>query len=473
MANKQLNGGKPFGKGMVGADLNDPELIDFLAAYRRKVAGNYRPLSLDDFSSLPVNGLLVSSKIDGELWFLVSSQKMVFLTNTRGSVISGDIPILAQAKLLPENTIIAGELYAQVEGRRSRVGDMAALLAGAEKAEVNKLSFGAFDLLRNAGVAIEGAYPQRYEVLNALITASDQLSVLQSEEMDRAKVLAKFEAEVVTGKIEGLVVRLPTGLIYKLKPSVTIDAAVIGFTTKSDQPELARSILLGLMYPDGRIQIFGACGNLGSDEDRKALCAQLNKLKVVAPIRYASDSGSLYSFVKPEIVVEVKVSDLQLERSDGSNSSAMVLSYEDQTWRAGSLSSCPRPIHPVLVKIREDKKVNDVDVRIAQIDGYMPKVQDLVSEVELSKSEILRREVWTKEAKGVLAVRKLIVWKTNKEKSNSLYPAYVVHWTDYSPGRGSPLDREVKLAPDEKIAMKIADAMIEENIKKGWENIKG
>ena len=472
MANKLLNGGKPFGKGLVGGDLHDSELIDFLAAYRRKVAGNYRPLLLDEFGSLPANGLLVSSKIDGELWFLVSIQKTVFLCNTRGSVVYGDIPILNQAKSLPENTIIAGELYAQVKGRRPRVGDLAALLAGAEKAEVNKLSFGAFDLLRNAGVAIEGTYPQRYEVLNALITATDLLSVLQSEEMDRTKVLTKFEAEVVTGLLEGLVVRLPTGLIYKLKPSITIDAAVIGFTTKSDQPELARSILLGLMHPDGRIQIFGACGNLGSDEDRKALCTQLNKLKVVAPIRYASDSGSLYSFVKPEVVVEVKVSDLQLERSDGSNSSAMVLSYQDQTWRSGNLSPCPRPIHPVLVKIREDKKVNDLDVRIAQIDGYMPKVQDLVSIGELPKSEVLRREVWTKEAKGIVAVRKLMVWKTNKEKANSLYPAYAVHWTDYSPGRANPLDREVKLAPDEKTVMKIADAMVEENIKKGWEKVK-
>jgi len=40
--------------------------------------------------------------------------------------------------------------------------------------------------------------------------------------------------------------------------------------------------------------------------------------------------------------------------------------------------------------------------------------------------------------------------------------------TDYSPGRASPLDRDVKLAPDEKTAVKIANSMVEENIKKGW-----
>ena len=469
MANKLIQGGKPFGKGFVNADLNEPELLDFLAAYRRKVAGNYRPLLLDEFGSLPANGLLVSSKIDGELWFLVSIQKTVFLCNTRGSVVYGDIPLLNQAKSLPENTIIAGELYAQVDGRRPRVGDLAALLAGTEKADVNKLTFGAFDLLKHSGTKVEGAYPHRYTQLQGLINASEQLSVVESHEMDRAQVLAQFESEVLTGQKEGLVVRLPTGLIYKLKPSVTIDAAIIAYTTRADQPKFARSILLGLMHPDGNIQIFGGCGNLGTDTDRKLLCAKLNTLKINAPIRYASDSGSLYSFVKPELVVEVKVSDLQLERSDGSHSSAMILSYQDESWQTRNLSPCPRPIHPVLVKIREDKKVNDIDVRIAQIEDYMPKSKDAALVDELPQSKVLRREVWTKEAKGAVAVRKLLVWKTNKEKSNSLYPPFVVHWTDYSPGRGSPLDREVKLAPDEKAAMKIADSMVEENIKKGWE----
>ena len=41
-----------------------------------------------------------------------------------------------------------------------------------------------------------------------------------------------------------------------------------------------------------------------------------------------------------------------------------------------------------------------------------------------------------------------------------------MHWSDSSPGRGSPLDREVKLALDETTPMKIANAMVEENIKK-------
>jgi hypothetical protein len=46
-----------------------------------------------------------------------------------------------------------------------------------------------------------------------------------------------------------------------------------------------------------------------------------------------------------------------------------------------------------------------------------------------------------------------------------------VHWTDVSATRKSPLDREVRLAPNEKEALKIAEAMIADNIKKGWSEI--
>jgi len=125
-----------------------------------------------------------------------------------------------------------------------------------------------------------------------------------------------------------------------------------------------------------------------------------------------------------------------------------------------------------LMRVREDKAVNSHDLRISQIDSYVsvPRVTRLGASLS-AKSEVLRREVWVKEAKGVKAVRKLLVWKTNKELLNPSMPAFVIHWTDYSPGRASPLDREVKLAPTQEIATIIADQLVEENIKKGWVKI--
>ena len=113
--------------------------------------------------------------------------------------------------------------------------------------------------------------------------------------------------------------------------------------------------------------------------------------------------------------------------------------------------------------------IDITDIRFSQVADYLlSNVVDTNLDDTLPTSEVLRREVWTKETKGQIAVRKLLIWKTNKETADAAFPAYVVHWTDYSSGRASPLNREVRLAPNQPEATKIADAMIEENIKKGW-----
>ena len=89
----------------------------------------------------------------------------------------------------------------------------------------------------------------------------------------------------------------------------------------------------------------------------------------------------------------------------------------------------------------------------------------------LPSSKIVRREVWSKLTKGKKGVQKLIVLKTNKEKKEKSFPAFAVHWTDYSLSRKDPLKKEVWLSPDKNNAMKIAEKMIEEKIKKGWEKV--
>ena len=84
-------------------------------------------------------------------------------------------------------------------------------------------------------------------------------------------------------------------------------------------------------------------------------------------------------------------------------------------------------------------------------------------------SEVIRRQVWTKTAKDKTDVRKLVVWKTNKDTDDPSYPAYVVHWTDYSAGRKAPLTREVRPVITEDAAQAAAEDLIADNIKKGWE----
>ena len=62
---------------------------------------------------------------------------------------------------------------------------------------------------------------------------------------------------------------------------------------------------------------------------------------------------------------------------------------------------------------------------------------------------------------------KHLVWKTHKSDADPSYPAYEVHWTDYSAGRGAPLEREVRTSPSSELAEAVAAKLIEENVKKG------
>jgi len=468
MSQELISGGIAFGSGKAHASLQCPELIDHLSAYKKRVAGNYRAILPEDIRTLPGDGFLVSTKIDGELWFLISYSGNIFFSNPGGKVIFGDLPILKAASHLPDGTIIAGELHVKVDNGRCRVGDLSALISKGAKADLSKLCFAAFDLVKTQESDTQLAYADRLTTLQKLLNSENNLFAVDSQEIDRQQLVDRFSSEVMSGQSEGLIARLPTGLIFKLKPAITIDAVVIAYSSNG---EMARSLLLGLMLPDGVMQIFGGCGNLGTDENRKDLLNKLMPLHANSPIRYPSDMGSLFTFVRPQIVVEIKVTDLQADRSDGSPSKSMKVEFKENAWKGLGMASCPRPIHPVLIGIREDKIINVTDIRFQQIADYV-SLPDLKSVDEiLPTSTIIRREVWSKDSKGLVAIRKLLIWKTNKQAHDDGYPNFVVHWTDYSPGRASPLDKEVKLAQDEASANALAEAMVSENIKKGWEKL--
>jgi len=82
----------------------------------------------------------------------------------------------------------------------------------------------------------------------------------------------------------------------------------------------------------------------------------------------------------------------------------------------------------------------------------------------------MEREVYTKQMKGNLMVRKLLMWKTNKDEKPE-FPAYVVYLTDFSPNRADPLQREIRIAETESAARKQYERMAAENFIGGWEKV--
>jgi hypothetical protein len=480
-----LDNASPLGKGFwhAAGSVPDTGLMTAIQSYRRRVASAYRSIKPAEMTSGVFGAPFhVSPKVDGELWFLVIDAGGVVLVSSNGKAISGDVPLLVEArsavKGVAGRAVLAGELFAASTGKgRPRVGDVAAALAGGAKAPVERLGFVAFDLIEGIvdGQALNASYAERLDAISALFSAGKRVRAVRTDLVTGPGDLPALFAELVEGgKAEGLVVRSSQGAIYKIKPEFTIDAVIIGFTRRSEDPASVRSLLLGLTREDGRTQIAGYCGNLGSDADRRKLMDVLLPLVCDSGFRCPSSSGDLYTFVRPNFVAEVNVTDLQPESSDGRQMRSMVLEHNtDFGWRPLAQMPTASWLHPVLVRLREDKVPGLIDTRFSQILERCAVVEstEATHEHKLPHSQIVTRRVWTKKTKDKLAVRKLLVWKTNKSEIDPGYPAYVVHWTDYSAGRGTPLEREVRTAPSAVLAEAIAAKMIEDNVKKGWEEV--
>lgn len=476
---------RPLGDGgrqAPNGSVTDAELQARLRGYKRTVASRYRALFEADFERLPAGPLLVSPKIDGELWFLVFDAGEVFLASPKGRVIAGDVPVLEEARAASERvqprTIVVGELFAARKSGRPRVGDLAAALGGERKAEVKRVAFAPFDLLEGG---VEGdaerpvSYAQRLDVLRRLFPDGKRVRPVRTEEAaNGAAVAALFEGWVAGGKGEGLVIRTPDdAFVYKAKPTIDIDAVVVGYTESSEGPNKVGSFLLALMREDGQLQLIGSCGNMPTQQ-RLEFMRRVREMHVDSGYRHANSKGALYRFVRPEIIVEVRLTDVQSETSAGDPIRRMVLDYVDGAYRPLRQLPGVSILHPVFMRERDDKSVNPTDLRVAQVLDrcLVDSLDEHAEPLELPPSEILRREVYTKTVKGAVAVRKLVLWKTNKREVDPSFPAYVVHFTDYSAGRKDPLKREVRLAPTEELATSIAEGMLAKNVKKGWVRVE-
>src|SRR5205807_8355870 len=176
--------------------------------------------------------------------------------------------------------------------------------------------------------------------------------------------------------------------------------------------------------------------------DLKDLAAESNYAEV--------NEGVAYQMVKPEWVVEISCLDLINQTTRGSSIDRMVLGYDMPKNMYQSIRRLPlaSPISPVFVRKREEKSIRHADLRLHQVHEVVevPMMDRDARQLALPKSEMLKREVFTKTLKGNLMVRKLLLWKTNKEADGGNYPAYVAYYTDFSPNRAAALERDIRVS---------------------------
>jgi hypothetical protein len=461
------------------ASLTDPLWLPRVQDYRRQTSARMVPLDASEVRKrLPTTEHHVSRKVDGEFNVLICDRGDVLLLNPGGTVRVG-LPLLTEAAGLLKQAGIqraafCGELsYVRSDGKRARVHDVSRAARQPEsQADLDALHFAAFDLLDWNGNSAPARFDATWKQLQELFGGGKRCGVVESVTAnDGAGVEKQFRSWAEEGA-EGAVVRSDAAGLFKIKPRHTIDAAVIGFTEGTDDRQgMLHDLLLALMRPEGSLHVLGRVGGGFSVEER---CGFLSDLKdMIAESDYVEVNDHVaYQMVRPEWVVEISVIDLFTQTTRGAPINRMVLDWDRAGSRFRPLRRLPLVglISPQFVRRREDKQVCPADLRLQQVADLVevPQLDRDARQMQLPPSQVLRREVYTKTLKGQLMVRKLVLWQTNKERESEDYPAFVIHFTDFSPNRKTPLERDVRASNSREQIGQLWEDLAEENVKKGW-----
>ncbi len=433
--------------------------------YKNRVASRLLGVSVDDVATRVPDGVdyFASVKLDGHFAGCISKAGQIQFFNRSGKELK--LPKLAEAvkKVLGDKDIaLAGELYVpHAERERS----FAVSEAVADEA-AHDLHFAAFDVM-GASDPLDVTLKQ----LEALLPATGKLHLIAQQTINsRAAVLNLYAQHVQQKGAEGIVLRASDRSGFKLKTRHHLDLVVIGYSEGSgEQAGLLRNILLAAMHPDGTLQVVGKAGGGFSDAQRREWLVQLSAMRTPSEFVEVAERQTAFEMVRPEWVVECSCIDM-LTEDGGRPVSKMRLNHSAQSGDAGGYTTagahpCVNMISPVFLRLRDDKTVNPTDLRFSQISDVVELAS--LDAATGEKSTPLKREVYTKETKGEVAVRKFVAWKTNKE-STGKYPAYVLFYTDFSASRAEPLKQDITVAASEEAVTALFDQAVAENIKKGW-----
>lgn len=466
-----------YAVGGAGA-LVDPLLVNVAQDYRRLTAQRMIPLEAEDIlKRFPPAEYHVSLKVDGEFDILVYDEGEALTVNPGGTVRVG-LPLHKEAaKLLAKagvkKAILAGELYFQKD-KRARVHDVSRVARQpASQAELDCLAFAAFDIIQLEGVSYSALpFADTFTKLTELLKGGKNVGVVETVMLkDSGGIDAQFRKHVEAGA-EGTVVRSDTVGIFKLKPRHTLDAVVIGFTEGTDDRKgMIHDLLVALMRADGCLHVIGHVGGGFTNDDRRAFLSDL-KDDIVKSDYVEVNEQVAYHMVRPESVIEISTLDLVAQTTRNQPINKMVLNWNSAENKYEIVRRLPlvAMISPQFVRRRDDKMLNVSDIRIQQVtDRVEVALADRdARQLNLPASTLLRREVMTKVLKGATMVRKLVMWQTNKESDAEHYPAFVIHYTDFSPNRKTPLEREIRVSSSRQQIDDLWNELAAEAFTKGW-----
>lgn len=458
--------------------ISDPQLRSKAQEYKRRLSGAMRSLAGQDIERIPASkSYLVSRKYDGEFALIAFDGENAISLHPSGTVRSG-LPCLDEtAKLLKKAKVkscLLGAEYHLIDAEdhsRALEQILRVLRSPENKKALERIGLAVFDIFELDGKTVTKP-SDVYAKLDTWFGKGKHVRPAEHKTVKKKDAIVQLYVDWVIGEsAEGVVVRTETGDWFKIKPKHNIDVAVIGFSEGTEHRKgLLHDLLVAVVRPDGTYHELTRVGGGFSEADRKEIFKELKGSIVPSEYVAVNNDYVAYEMIKPGPVIEISCIDLIPQRVKGGPVNRMVLEWNGKRYSALSRLPLVSVISPQFVRSRDDKEASPEDTSIKQITDLVP-VQDAERSADTSQqkpSKLLERIVYTKMMKGNLMVRKLLMWKTNKEDTQE-FPAFVVYLTDFSPNRKIPLERDIMIASTQKAAEKMLKEMSEKYFIGGWE----
>ena len=445
------------------------DLQTSIKSYKNNVASKYDFLDASKLKQIGDQKYFCSKKIDGQTFFLSVQEDTIQILNSSFQDYSSNLQhIINEVKNLKikEKIIFVGELFDSSK-ERERNGDV--IVGLSSKDQSSNLALALFDIAKQENTS--HSFSGKYEKIKKLFgdDYTKPIFALSQQELELSEI-QKFFDDCLQNDSEGIILRNDAN-ITKVKKQESIDAVILGYTLEVDQKTL-RSVSFGSFKNNNEIIFIGSSGNFDSSINQSDLLSQLQKLNIECDYIQIASNGTAYQFVKPEIVISVDFYDTQIEKSDQQPIKKPIFSISNDSLRCIGKNQSMSFLASTISAVRSDKEANKDQCGLSQLtritgldEDYFGLSLDLEN---LAKSEITKIQTFVKESKKGKAIRKFMLWKTNKEQTG-VFPPYVFYYLDYSEGRKDPIKRDLNPFDDEKKALDFFNLAIEENVKKGWE----
>lgn len=421
----------------------------------------------------------ISRKIDGEFTCVIFENGQLITLNPGGTVRLGAAVHDEATRVLTEagitSAMFGAELYVRrPDKERARVHDVVRVArAPKDQEDADTLCLGVFNLYALDGEDLSMRYSDAVTKLRELFTDSDRIHLVETVSGDKAAVFDYFDKWVIAEGEEGIVVRSDSLGVYKIKQKHTLDLAVLGFSTGvDDRSAMLHSLLLAIVREDGSFQVVARTGGGFTDEQRVSLLKQLEPKVADSDYAEVNSERVAYQMLEPGLVVEISCLDIVARTSHGSTIDKMVVQWNTEQNRWEGIRRLPlcSILSPQFLRLRDDKTASANDVSMSQLSDItdIPEIGRVAEDLKLPPSRVLKREVKVKNLKGHRMVRKLLLWATNKQETSRDYPGYVLHLTDFSPGRKAPLNHEIRVTDSLEQAETLWEQWQKKYFVRGW-----